>query len=272
MAEEARAVVPASSRPCALVTGASGGIGLDLVRLLAADGHDVVLVARSAGRLEEIAAEVSGRFKVRCEVVPADLSRPEGIEAVMAALSQKGLEVEVLINNAGFGLFGHFATTELGKELEMIQLNIATLTALTKKVLPGMIQRRKGRILNVGSTGSFQPAPLMAVYGATKAYVLSFSEAIANELAGTGVTVTALCPGPTETGFVAAAKMGPSRMFKGPAVMSSPEVARIGYRALMAGRRVMVPGMFNKIGAFFAQIGPRGMVASIARYLMDRAE
>jgi short-subunit dehydrogenase len=230
------ALVP--TRPCALVTGASGGIGLDLARLLAAGGHDLVLVARSEKKLQEIAQELSGRFKVRCQAMPADLSKPDGVEAVMAGVAAQGLQIDVLVNNAGFGLSGEFAKTDLARELEMIRLNVATLTALTKRVLPGMLERRRGRILNVASTAAFQPAPLLSVYAATKAYVLSFSEAIATELGGTGVTVTALCPGPTVTGFAAAADMTESALFKKMPTMRSEDVAgRATGRCSRAGGR-----------------------------------
>lgn len=263
------AIVP--TRPCALVTGASGGIGLDLARLLAADGHDLVLVARSAGKLEEIARDLSDRFKVRCEALPADLARAEGVEAVMAGVARLGWPVEVLVNNAGFGLGGEFARTDLARELEMIQLNVAALTALTKRVLPGMIERRRGRILNVASTAAFQPGPLMAVYYATKAYVLSFSEAVAHELSGTGVTVTALCPGATATGFAAVADTAGSRLFTQLRPMRSEEVARAGYRALVAGRRVVIPGWRNRVMAFFARLGPRAIVLRVVRRMQERA-
>ncbi|HEY3445928.1 MAG TPA: SDR family oxidoreductase [Myxococcales bacterium] len=260
------------TRPCAVVTGASGGIGLDLARLLAADGHDLVLVARSAGKLEEIGRELSGRFKVRCEALPADLSRLEGVDAVVAGVAAKGLQADVLVNNAGFGQSGEFARTDLARELEMIQLNVVALTALTKRVLPGMLERKRGRILNVASTAAFQPAPLLSVYAATKAYVLSFSEALSAEVAGTGVTVTALCPGPTVTGFAAAADPTESALFKKMPTMRSEEVARQGYRALLAGRRLIVPGLFNKLGAFGVRFTPRGWVLKLARSLQARSK
>ncbi|MBI5549095.1 MAG: SDR family oxidoreductase [Deltaproteobacteria bacterium] len=264
------AIEESAQRPTALITGASGGIGLDLARLLAESGHDVVLVARSAAKLEELARDLSGRHGVRCEVLAADLARPEGVEAVVAGVEQRGMAVDVLVNNAGFGLWGEFAETDLAKELEMIQLNIATLTGLTKRFLPGMLQRKRGRVLNVASTAAFQPGPLMAVYFATKAYVLSFSEAIANELAGTGVTVTVLCPGPTETGFVAAAKMEESNLFKSVKPMGSLEVARRGLQGLIAGKRVVVPGLLNRVMAFFASFVPRRLLTAIVRRMQER--
>ncbi len=263
--------VETKARPVALVTGASGGIGLDLCRLLAAQGHDLVLVARSEGRLAEIGRELSTRHGGRCEVVAADLSRAEGVEAVVAAVERLGLAVDVLVNNAGFGLWGPFAQTDLAAEQEMIQLNVTSLTALTKRFLPGMLARKRGRILNVASTAAFQPGPLMAVYYATKAYVLSFSEALHNELSGTGVTVTALCPGPTSTNFEAAAKLGESNLFKMMRPMTSEAVARAGLDALMKGRRLVVPGLLFRFIAWASSLAPRGLILAVVRRMQERA-
>lgn len=264
-------MVETQARPVALVTGASGGIGLDLCRLLAARGHDLVLVARSEGRLAEIGRELAEKHGARCEVVAADLSRPEGVEAVAEGVKRLGLQVEVLVNNAGFGLWGSFAQTDLGAELEMIQLNVGSLTALTKRFLPGMLDRKRGRILNVASTAAFQPGPLMAVYYATKAYVLSFSEALHNELSGTGVTVTALCPGPTSTNFEAVAKLGDTKLFKVMRPMTSEAVARAGVDALMKGRRLVVPGLLFRFMAWSSSLAPRGLILSVVRRMQERA-
>ena len=262
---------PDNTRPVALVTGASGGIGLALARLLAADKTDLVLVARSAGKLADIARELCAQHGVRCEILPVDLAKPDGVDAVMSGLQQKGFAgVDILINNAGFGVFGEFAQSDLARELEMVQLNIATLVALTKKVLPSMVARGRGRVLNVASTGSFQAVPLMAVYAATKAFVLSFSEAIADELRGSGVTVTALCPGPTDTGFVASAKMESSRLFKAMGAMSSLRVAEVGYRAMVRGQRLVIAGFANKASVVFGRLAPRRLVAAVTRRLMAR--
>src|SRR5206468_12638550 len=177
--------------------------------------------------------------------------------------------IEVLVNNAGFGLGGEFAETEVTRELEMIQVNIAALTHLTKLFLPAMIRRRSGRILNVASTAAFQPGPLMAVYYATKAYVLSFSEAIADELRDSGVTVTALCPGPTDTGFAVAARLESSRLFNMAKPMSSAAVARVGYEAMKRGKRVVIPGMRNKLLAQSIRVTPRRMVTTFVRKLQE---
>ena len=255
----------------ALVTGASGGIGADLAILLAKDGHDLVLVARSAEKLDALGGELTGQFGVRCVTLVADLSTAEGPKEVVDALAARGLTIDVLVNNAGYGLYGPFSETSLDAELKMIQLNVASLTYLSKAILSGMIARRRGKICNVASTAAFQPGPLMAVYYATKAYVLSFSEALSNELDGTGVTVTALCPGPTRTGFQAGAKMEESKLVRGK-IMDSQTVARIGYEGLMKGKRVVIPGVKNKLLAQSVRFLPRGMVTGLVRSAQERAE
>src|ERR1043165_596969 len=221
--------------PTALITGASSGLGADFARLFAKDGYDLVLVARSEGKLHELARDLG----VKTTVIAADLSKPNAAADVVAQLG--AIEIDALVNNAGVGLAGAFADNDLQTELDMIQLNVVALTQLTKLLLPPMLQRGRGRILNVASTASFQPGPLMAVYYATKAYVLSFSEAIAEELRKTPVTVTALCPGPTATGFVAAANVSETRLFTLMPPMESEKVAHIGYEAMKKGRRVVIP-------------------------------
>lgn len=196
---------------------------------------------------------------------PADLSVPHAAKEVVAQLQERGLTIDVLVNNAGHGTYGPFAQADLDREIGMIELNVTALTELTGLLLPGMVERRRGRILNVASTAAFQPGPLMAVYYASKAFVLSFSEAIANELEGTGVTVTCLCPGPTQTGFQAGAKMEKSKLFQSLPVMSSKEVARAGFEALMAGKTLEVPGLLNKVSAQSPRLAPRGLVVRIVR-------
>ena len=196
-------------RPVALITGASAGIGKELARLLAVD-HDLILTARREDELNSLAQELS---RTRCHVVPLDLASPTGPKALFDAVAAKGLAVDVLINNAGFGDLGPFANAELGKMLRMIQLNVTALTELTGLFLPGMIARQRGQILNVGSVAGFQPGPFMAVYYATKAYVNSFSEALSNELIGTGISVTCLCPGPTRTEFASGGRHGADGAF-----------------------------------------------------------
>jgi uncharacterized protein len=250
----------------ALITGASSGIGLDLARLFAKDGHDVVLVARSEGKLREIAAGLERDFGVTAHVIVADLARPDAPQKIVDALP---VEVDVLVNNAGFGVGGPFVENDLAKVLEMIEVNVVALTRLAGLLLPPMVARRRGRVLNVASTAAFQPGPLMAVYYATKAYVLSFSEAIADELRDSGVTVTALCPGPTDTGFAAAADMMKSRLFNLSKPMSSAEVARTGYEGMKRGRRIVIPGMKNKVVAQSVRFSPRRVVTTIARKLQE---
>ena len=185
----------------ALITGASGGIGYELAWLFGRDGFDCILVARSHDKLSALAARLESEFRVKTLVLPKDLSKPAAVDEIYEEVGAASMEVDVLVNNAGFPVFGLFTETNLETELEMLQVNITALTTLTKLFLKGMTERRYGRILNLASTAAFEPGPLMAVYYASKAYVLSFSEALANELRGSGVTVTALAPGPTRTGF-----------------------------------------------------------------------
>jgi short-subunit dehydrogenase len=261
----------AAGRQTALITGASGGIGRELARLFAAGGHDLILVARSGGTLEELAGELRSRHGIAVRVMAADLARPESPEELSRELEQAGVAVDVLVNNAAFGTFGAFAETDLHAELEELQLNVVTLTHLTKKLLPGMLARRRGGVLNVASTAAFQPGPLMAVYYATKAYVLSFSEALAEELRGTGVTVSVLCPGPTVTGFQKRADMEDSRLFSGPIkVMDAATVARAGYAGFRAGRRIVVPGVVNKLGVQSIRLTPRGLATRVVRAMQER--
>ncbi len=253
----------------ALITGASGGIGLELARLFARDGWDLVLVARSEGKLRQLADSLAKDHGISAEVIAVDLARPDAAGEIASVLEDRGLTVDALVNNAGFGVAGAFVATGGRAELEMIQVNCVALTQLTKLLLPGMVARKRGRILNVASTAAFQPGPLMAVYYATKAYVLSFSEAIADELRDTGVTVTALCPGPTETGFAAAAGAGATRLFRLASPASSASVARTGYRAMLRGRRVVVAGLKNKLLAQSVRVSPRRVVTFIVRKLQE---
>jgi len=258
-------------RKTALVTGASSGIGLDLAKRFAAEGHDVALVARSEGKLKELAAALEAEHQVRAHVVTADLAQPRAAETLVAALDARGIAVDVLVNNAGYALYGAFTETDLADELNMIQVNIVALTHLTKLLVRKMVARKEGRVLNVASTAAFQPGPLMAVYYATKAYVLSFSEALANELAGTGVTVTALCPGPTKTGFQARAQMEESKLVRGREIMTSETVARAGYTGLMKGKTVVIPGVGNRMMANAIRFLPRNTVTKLVRNAQERA-
>jgi short-subunit dehydrogenase len=254
-----------------LITGASSGIGKVLADECAAHRHDLVLVARDRAKLEQLSGELARAHGIRVDSISCDLAQPNAAKQLFAELTRRKIDVDILINNAGLGLYGPFLETALEHELGMIQLNVVALTALTKLALPPMVARGRGRVLNVASTAAFQPGPLMAVYFATKAYVLSLSEALSNELDGTGVTVTALCPGPTETGFQAGAKMEASKLVQGRQLMSAAEVARIGYRAMLAGRRVVVPGIMNKLMASSTRFLPRSAVTSAVRRAQERA-
>ncbi len=257
------------SRGAAVVTGASSGIGLEIARLLAADGYDLLLVASGEKKLLEVAARFAGESGKTAAALAVDLARPEGPQSVLDEIERRGLAVQVLVNNAGFGVYGPFAAADLARTLEMIQVNVASLTELTRGVLPGMTARRSGRILNVASTAAFQPGPLMAVYYATKAYVLSFSEALANELSGTGVTVTALCPGPTRTAFQERAGLKGTPLAAGPLVGDARLIAEAGYRGMLRGRRVIVPGLVNKVMMQAVRISPRRVVTAVARRIQE---
>lgn len=251
------------SRPTALVTGASAGLGTDYARLLAADGHDLILVARRRDRLQALAAELGAAHGIATYVFPADLARPNAAGDLHAAVTAAGLEIDVLINNAGFGSNGPFADSDEQWELDMVAVNIAALVQLTRLCLPAMIARGRGRILNVGSTAGFQAGPYMATYYASKAFVNHFSEALSHELAGTGVTVTVSCPGPVATEFGAIAGNDKTRLFKGrPA--ASDAIAREAYAAMKRGTRMIVHGVRNKLAVQAQRVSPRGAIHRIA--------
>jgi len=247
----------------ALVTGASAGIGRELARLFARNGYDLVLSARRADVLQQVADEISQAGR-KAHVVAADLGVPDGVRQLHDHLQRERIEVDVLVNNAGFGLQGQFADLPLDPQLDMIQLNVVSLTALTRLLLPPMLARNRGGVLNVASTAAFQPGPLMTVYYATKAYVLSFSEALHRELGGQGVRVTALCPGPVETEFMARAGI-PENYFPRFLSRSAERVAQEGYDGLMRGRRVVIPGSKNKGAAWLARLLPRRIVLWMLR-------
>ena len=250
----------------ALVTGASAGLGRDYARLFAADGHDVVLVARRRERLEELAREIGGQGGAQVHVLPLDLSDREAPRRCVDELRARGLAIDFLVNNAGLGTNGPFADADPAKQLEMIQVNVTSLVELTRLLLPDMLARKRGRVLNVGSTAGFQPGPFMAAYYASKAFVNSFSEALAYELDGTGVTVTVSCPGATETEFAGHAGNDSSLLFKFGAA-DSMSVAREGYAAMMAGRRMVVHGFTNKLGVQAPRVSPRAVVIGLAARL-----
>lgn len=251
-----------------LITGASYGIGYELARVFAAHGHPLVLTARSHDKLEAIRREFEKQYNVPVQVITKDLSHPLSPEEIYRELKDRQTPVEILVNNAGFGSYGKFIETDLDHELEMIQVNISALTHLTKLFLKDMTARKKGRILNVASTAAFQPGPIMAVYYATKAYVLSFSRALREEFSGTGISVTALCPGPTASGFQKRADIGKIPLFHfGGLVTSAEFVARKGYEGLMRGRAVVIPGWMNRLMVWGAKISPAWIAVKVVRLL-----
>jgi len=254
-----------------LVTGASSGIGLALARVLARNGYNLVLVARNEDKLKEIGAALESDYKIVTHIIAADLAKPETPEMIYRKTEELGIHVETLVNNAGFAEYGLFAESELKGQLNMVALNIAALTHLTHRYVQNMKQYRFGRILNVASTAAFQPGPLMAVYYATKAYVLSFSEALRNEVSDYNIAVTALCPGTTETDFFQKQpKMLDSRLLKRGSLMSANEVSEIGYAALMRNKGVVIPGFRNKVLAFLPRLGPQSLVVRISRWTLER--
>ncbi|MCM3005053.1 SDR family NAD(P)-dependent oxidoreductase [Priestia koreensis] len=253
-----------------LITGASGGIGKALATHFAKDGHSLVLVARSAEKLTEVKQNLEARYEAQVILFVKDLSNPDHIQQLHDELQEQGIIIDYLVNNAGFGLFGEFIETDTEKELNMIDLNIRSLTHLSKLLLPGMVERRSGGILNVASSAAFQPGPLMAVYYATKAYVLSLSEALENEVRGMGVIVMALCPGPTDTGFSNRADLGKSKLFQS-GVMDVETVAEIGYKQFKAGKTIVIPGFKNRLMANSVKFLPRKWVTAIVRKVQAKA-
>lgn len=249
-----------------LVTGASSGIGAELARVFARRRYALVLTARRRDRLEALAGELSRTHGVPVEIEPADLGDPAAPERLIGALEGRGIRLHTLVNNAGFGLRGRFATLPYDRQIAMVDLNVTALTRLSRLVLPGLVERRRGGILNVASTAGFQAGPKMAVYYATKAYVLSLSEALHEEVKPHNVIVTALCPGSTETEFASVADLENVRRFK-MGVMPAAEVARIGVEGYEAGRAIVVPGASNWAGTLGAKLVPRFISRRIAGML-----
>ncbi len=245
----------------ALVTGASSGIGREFAELLARDRNDLVMVSRSAAKLEEVGRELRGRYKVAVEVLPADLADADTPQQIMSHLTNRGILVHTLVNSAGAGRLGEFMKSDPHDNGRMIQLNVTALTMLSQLFGQTMVKHGGGKILNVASTAAFQAGPLMAVYYASKAYVLSFSEALAAELRGSGVTVTVLCPGPTRSGFQAAAGLHHASD-RAPS-MSSADVAAIGYHGMLRGQRLVIPGLGNKALVQATRLIPRKLASSV---------
>jgi uncharacterized protein len=252
-------------RNTALITGASNGIGYELANVLAEKGNDLVLVARSQGKLDILARDLEEKFKINVHSIGKDLSEPGSAKEVYEELKLKNISVNYLVNNAGSGDYGFFSNSDWKRQEQMINLNITTLVHLTWLFLPDMINRKSGRILNLASTASFQPGPTMSVYFASKAFVLSFSEAINNEVREHGVTVTALCPGATMSGFQAAAYSKEGKVFEGKNFPTSRDVAEFGYKAMMKGKAVAIHGLKNSILANSVRFAPRSLVVKVAR-------
>lgn len=247
----------------ALITGASGGLGLSFVNIFAKDGYDLVLVARNGDKLNEIKNEIEKKYSNRVTVIPKDLCKPNGADEVYAATKDAGIKVDVLVNNAGFGDFGEFHKSDINKQIRMVDLNCTSLMHLCHLYLPDMIAQKSGNILNVDSIAAFQPGPLMSVYYATKAFVLSFSQALHRELKGTGVKVTALCPGPIRTNFDNAADLGESGLFKNLKVWDPDTVAKFGYKNMNKGKAICVCGFVNKLIVFANRFAPRSLVRNM---------
>jgi uncharacterized protein len=256
----------------ALITGASNGIGLELAEIHASKGGNLVLVARNKAKLDELKSKLEHQFKVSVYTIGKDLSLHNAAQEVYDETKKQNIQIDYLMNNAGFGDFGMFVETDWNKELQMINLNITTLTQFTKLYLQDMVNRKSGKIMNVASTAAFQSGPTMAVYYATKAYVLSFSEAIDNEVSDKGVTVTTLCPGATESGFQVAAAMEESALVKGKKLPTSKEVAAYGYEAMLKGKTVAIHGMMNYLMANSVRFTPRALVVKLTRKLQDKSK
>jgi uncharacterized protein len=250
----------------ALVTGASSGIGKELARLFAADGHGVVLVARRLPVLEKLAHELGTQYGVSVWPIACDLAAPGGIDGLLAELAARAVSIDFLVNNAGVGSTGRFVDSPAERELAMAELNVMAVVRLTRALLPAMLARGAGRILNVGSTAGFQPGPFMATYYASKAFVNHFSEGLSYELRGSGVTVTLSCPGPTQTEFGQVSGVEKSNLFK-LRVASAESVARAAYRALFAGRVLVIHGFLNWLGVELLRVSPRALVRALVASL-----
>ena len=257
------------ARKTALITGASAGIGRELAKLFALDRYDLVLVARNSGPLSEFAGELESQFGIKALPFPLDVSAASAPQFLFDQLGRQGIAVDVLVNNAGFGKLGAFSGIPLAESMAQIELNISALTRLTKLFLTPMLVRKSGKILNVASTAGFQPGPLMAVYYATKAYVISLSEALANEVDGTGVNVTCLCPGATDTEFQKRAGTEHTTLFRRLHPMDAKTVARDGYRGLMKGKPLVISGVRNWLLTESLRISPRRLVTAVSRKILE---
>ncbi len=255
-----------------LITGASSGIGLALAREFAQHGHPLVLTAPIPSELRDVAADIGRSFGVNVRTIAKDFENPASAEEIYAELAADRIPIEILVNNAGLGQRGKFWETPLDRDVAMIRVNVEAVVRLTKAFLPVMVKRGHGRILNTASIAGFEPGPMLAVYHATKAFVLSFSEAIATELEDTPVTVTALCPGPVDTDFFPKAEMIDTQVFQRGNVEAPQEVAHAAYDALMAGERVIVPGGMNKVMAFSRRFLPESTQAKMNEKLYKETD
>ncbi|MCD4813940.1 SDR family oxidoreductase [bacterium] len=253
----------------ALITGASGGIGLELAGIMAKAGHDLILIARNKNALDDLANTLREKHKVKVTVIAKDLSQAQAPKELYKEISAANLTVNILVNNAGFGDSGLFADADEHSTMDMLHVNMQALTRLTRLFLPAMLARKSGRLMNVASTAAFTPTPTMAVYCATKAYILSFTEALSEELRGTGVTATVLCPGVTSTGFAKRADTEAAffiRLYS----MRADTVARQGYKAMMKGKRRIITGVFNKFMVLFTVLTPNGLLVKLGRRMMSK--
>lgn len=252
-----------------LITGASQGLGYEFAKIFAQNKYNLVLVARNIEKLKNIAQELKKKYNVGVKIIQKDLSLPKSPQEIYEELQKDSIEVNILINNAGFATYGEFAQTDLQQDLNEIQVNIVSLTHLTKLFVPNMIKRKKGKILNVSSVAGFFPGPFMSVYYASKAYVLSLSEALHEELKGSGITVTTLCPGPTKSGFAKRANLPALELFKN-GIMDANRVAYEGYKGLMKGKSVVIPGAKNKMQVNLLRFVPRSIVAGIVKKIQGK--
>lgn len=258
------------TRKICMITGASGGIGYEFARLFAQDSYNLILVARNGDKLFKLASELEEKYNIYVKVIPIDLSKPTSPDEIFAETEREDLNINTLVNNAGFGTNGFFLETDIKRQLEMIQVNIASLTHLTYLYAKQMAAEGGGKIINVASTAAFQPGPLMAVYYASKAYVLSFSEALSNEFKKNNIIVTALCPGPTDTQFFEQAEMAGVELTRSSNVMSAEDAAKEGYLAMKDKKSVVIPGLQNKVAAFGTRFLPRFLTAKLARMVQEK--
>lgn len=247
-----------------LITGASSGLGYEFSKLFAREGYTLVLTARNSQRLLEIKEEVEGKYGCSVHVFAADLSREEAADGIFEFTKSHNLQIDFLVNNAGFGDFGEFAQLDPDKQCNMINVNVFSLTKLCRLFIPQMAERKNGKILNTASIAAFQAGPLMAVYYATKAYVLSLTEALSYELKNSGIAVTALCPGPTKTGFEDSAGLENSGLFKNLKVADAKSVAEYGYKSAVRGKVIAIPGLLNKLTVTGAKFAPRSLSRAAA--------